>query len=145
MTGARGPAAGPRVVDEAAVRALAARLVPGRGEPLVARTAAGVSTPVFRVRRDGATTYLRLAESAAASLAPEALVHRLLRERGVRVPVVVAFAPFDAGVGRSAMVTTEVPGRPLSDGLPGPALRGVLEAAGRDLAAVHAIPVDGFG
>ena len=124
---------------------LAARLVPGTGKPLVARAETGGSTPVFRVRRDGRIFYLRLAESTAASLAPEAMVHARLRARGVRVPAVVAFAPFDPTVGRSAMVTTEGPGRPISDGLAGPALGAVLVAAGRDLALVHALPVDGFG
>lgn len=132
-------------VDERAVRALAARLVPGRGEPSVERAESGRSTPVFRVRRDGVTFYLRLAETNAASLAPEAMVHARLRERGALVPAVVAFAPFDAALGRSAMVTTEVPGRPIDDGLAGPRLGSVLAAAGRDLARMHTLAVDGFG
>lgn len=132
-------------IDERVVRDLAARLTPGDGAPLVERTETGGSTPVFRVRRGGTTFFLRLAESAAASLVPEAWVHARLRERGVRVPAVVGFAPFDPGVGRSALLTTEIPARPIGDELAGPARRAVLVAAGRDLAVVHSLPVDGFG
>jgi len=111
----------------------------------VERTATGVSTPVYRLRRDGTTFYLRLAERAEASLAPEVLVHQRLRERGVLVPEIVQFDPFHEGLGRSMMVTTEIPGIPITDAPPGTDLRPVLIAAGRDLAAIAGLEVVGFG
>ena len=80
-----------------------------------------------------------------ASLAPEALVHGLLRARGVRVPEVVDFQPFDDALGRAVMITTEIPGEPIGKADAAVDLRWVLVEAGRDLAAVNSLPVAGFG
>jgi len=141
-------------LDPRAVRDVAARLVPGAGPVVVARAAEGGSTPVYRVRRDGGggengaggeTFYLRVAEGPTASLAPEALVHRLLRERGARVPEVVAFEPFAETLQRSVMVTTAIPGEPIARTRGTSQLRPVLVAAGRDLARVNDLAVEGFG
>lgn len=138
-------------LDPRAVRAVADRLVPGAGPVVVARAVTGGSTPVFRVRRgggrgtDGETFYLRVAEGPTACLAPDALVHRLLRERGARLPAVVAFSPCEASLGRSAMVTTAIPGEPIARMRGGHDLRPVLVEAGRDLALVNGLAVDGFG
>lgn len=131
-------------VDAAALGALIARVFPGAGWR-AERTAAGVSTPVYRVWRDGETRYLRLAESAAASLAPEARAHGLLRARGVRVPVVLHFEPHDAALGRSAMATTTIPGASLAAAPVGAATAAVVREAGRDLARMNRVPVAGFG
>lgn len=109
------------------------------------RTATGVSTPVYRLRRGRTTLYLRLAEHAGASLAPEVLVHRLLRERGVLVPEVVHFEPLHEGLSRSLMVTTEIPGTPITEAAAGTDLGPILIAAGRDLAAIAGLEVAGFG
>jgi aminoglycoside phosphotransferase (APT) family kinase protein len=107
--------------------------------------ARGVSTPVYRVRRGGETYYLRLAENAEASLEPEVRVHALLRARGVCVPEVVWFEPFDPALGRSAMLTTEIPGASLAESHEGVDVRAVLREAGRDVAAINGVPVEGFG
>jgi len=107
--------------------------------------ASGVSTPVFRVRRGGVTLYLRLAETAEASLVPEALAHRLLRARGARVPEVVHLEPFNEALRRSVMVTTAILGRSIGEHSPGDRLAELLAAAGRDMAVFAGIPVDGFG
>ena len=109
------------------------------------RTAGGVSTRVYRARRGGTTIYVRLAESTEASLAPEALAHRLLRARGVRVPEVIHLESFNEALGRSMMVTAEIPGRPVGEHHPGADLASVLREAGRDLAILNSIAVDGFG
>lgn len=141
-------------LDPRAVRDVAARLVPGGGPVVVARAAEGGSTPVYRVRRAGGREearaggeafYLRVAEGPTASLAPEALVHRLLRERGARVPEVVAFVPFAEVLQRSVMVTTAVPGEPIARTRGTSDLRPTLVAAGRDLALVNDLAVEGFG
>jgi aminoglycoside phosphotransferase (APT) family kinase protein len=111
----------------------------------VERTASGVSTPVYRLRRGGTTLYLRLAEGPEASLAPEALVHDLLRARGVQVPEVVHFEPFNQALHRSVMVTTEIPGSPISRSHRDVEVGAVLAAAGRDLAVINEVAVAGFG
>lgn len=107
------------------------------------RTADGVSTPVYRVRRGDETLYLRLAETAEDDLTSEADIHQRLRGLGVRVPGVLHVERSDPGLGRSVMLTTEIPGRPLSDGAPAE-VEAVLEAAGRDLARLNSIEVEGF-
>ena len=129
-----------RLIADVAARALA-----GCGRLVVEWATGGVSTPVYRVQRGHETFYLRLAESREANLAPEALVHRLLRERGVRVPDVVYFDPFDEALGRSVMVTTAIAGRPLAENDPSTDVAAILAAAGRDLAVVNSLPVAGFG
>ncbi len=132
-------------VEPQAVRRLLARVLPGTGGPIVARAEGGVSTPVYRARRGGHTLYVRLAERPEASLAPDVLVHRLLRARGVRVPEVVHFEPFDEALGRSVMVTTEIPGEPIGQADAAVDLRSIVIEAGRDLAVVNSLPVAGFG
>lgn len=87
--------------ERGALGEIAARVLPGSGRPAVERTASGVSTPVYRIRRGGTTLYLRLAEGPEASLAPEALVHGLLRARrpGARGRPLRAVQPGRAALG----------------------------------------------
>jgi len=131
--------------DDAALHEIAALVLPGSGRPSVERAERGVSTPVYRIRRAGTTFYLRLAEGPAASLTPEVLVHNRLRAAGVRVPAVVHFEPFNRALGRSVMVTTEIPGTSIDRHHRGVDIGQVLVAAGRDLAIVNGIAVAGFG
>ena len=130
--------------DPVAVAALLARIL-ASGSCSFERTEAGVSTVVYRVRRCETVFYLRLAEEREDSLAPEVYVHRLLREWGVRVPEIVHFEPFDEGLQRSAMLTTAIAGEPLSARWAGSAVREILRDAGRDLALINRVPVEGFG
>jgi aminoglycoside phosphotransferase (APT) family kinase protein len=124
---------------------IAARVLPGSGWPVVAPTESGSSTPVYRIQRSGTTLYLRLAETPEASLAPEVLVHDLLRARSVRVPEVVHFESFHQELGRSVMVTTAIPGRSLAADHQGIDVAPILAAAGRDLAVINSVAVAGFG
>ena len=130
----------PAVIGEILARAFP-KLRPASWE----RTGQGVSTPVYRVERGREVYYVRLAEHAAASLAPEALVHTLLLARGVRVPEVVHFEERDPATGRSVMVTTEIPGQPIASASPDDDLRPIVVEAGRDLALINGVGVDGFG
>lgn len=132
-------------LEHGALTEIAERVLPGSGRLRVTRAEGGVSTPVFRIERDGVTFYLRIAESADVSLAPEVLAHELMRARGVRVPEVVLFDPIHAILGRSVMVTTAIPGGPLCDMTEDADVTVVLRAAGRELALINSIPVDGFG
>lgn len=89
--------------------------------------------------------YLRIAEERATSLAPEARAHTLLRERGVKAPEVVYFEPFDEALERSVMLTTEIRGEPLSLGGFDANTPVILREAGRDLARINDVLVEGFG
>jgi aminoglycoside phosphotransferase (APT) family kinase protein len=131
--------------DHRLLEEIADRVLPGTGLPVVERTSSGSSTPVYRIERGGCTSYLRLAEGPEASLAPEVHVHNLLRASGVRVPEVVYFEPFHDQLQRSVMVTTAIPGRALADCAAGVDISVVLTAAGRDLAAINAVELKGFG
>ncbi|MGH2343933.1 MAG: phosphotransferase family protein [Chloroflexota bacterium] len=131
-------------LDPRALRDFVDRLF-GSAGCTIERTAEGTSTQVYRLRRGAEIFYLRVAEERAASLAPEVLVHNTLHTRGVRVPAVVHFEPFDQGLQRSLLVTTAIRGesvfaRPVDE-----ATWAILRAAGRDLAAINSIPVEGFG
>ncbi len=105
----------------------------------------GISTPVYRLSSNGNVLYLRLSETSADSPAPEVRVLTVLSGRGVKVPEVVHYEPFDDVLGRSAMVTTEVRGVPLDDGGPPESLRVIAQEAGRDLATINSLPIEGFG
>jgi len=132
-------------VDRAALLALVADVF-GTGVPLtVDRTADGVSARVYRVVRGAQTFYLRLAEQVREDLGTDAELHRRLSRLGVRVPRVVHVDRFHPGVGRSVLVTEEVPGVALAECTSATAARSVAEQAGADLAVLNQVPVDGFG
>jgi aminoglycoside phosphotransferase (APT) family kinase protein len=131
--------------DLAALRNLVSRAFPGSTRLSLERAEAGVSTQVYRIRRGDEVYYLRVAERREDSLAPEVHVHNLLREKGVRIPEVVYFEPFDEGLERSVMVTTEIPGEPIARGVPDVDARRILGEASRDLATINSVPVGGFG
>ncbi len=131
-------------IELSQVRRIAARAL-SADWLVVERAESGASTPVYRIRRGREVFYLRLAENREASLAPEALAHGLLRGRGVRVPEVIFFEPFDEAIERAVMVTTAIPGGPIGRQDEGVDLRAVLIEAGRDLAAINDLAVAGFG
>ena len=132
-------------VDPTALRRIVERVVPGTGPPTIRRAGEGTTTQVYRVARDGRTVYLRIAEDAEDHAAAEALAHGLARARGARVPEILHAGEFDPALGRSYLVTAEVPGEPIALARPGLDLAPVLRAAGRDLAWINAVPVAGFG
>ena len=124
-----------------ALRALVARLV-GPGFE-IERAPGGMSTPVYRLRRSDETLYLRASEDPGGSMAVESAVHEHLRAAGASVPEVVAVddAP---EIGRGVMLVREITGAPLAEGdVTDPAP--ILRAAGRDLARINAVEVEGFG
>lgn len=132
-------------IDPAVIRGVVRRVLGGAAPLSVERVAEGVSTYVYRIRRLGDIFYLRLLPEEGASFAPEALVHALLRERGVSAPEVVYCDHRDAALQRSIMVTTEIKGCSVSRSLWTDETRAVLVAAGRDLAIINSLPVEGFG
>ena len=124
-----------------ALRALVARLAgPGRE---IERAPGGMSTPVYRLRFAEEALYLRISEDPGGSMRAEAAVHEHLRAAGVSVPEVVAVddAP---EIGRGVMLVREIAGEPLA-GADGVDRAPILRAAGRDLARINAVAVEGFG
>ena len=110
----------------------------------VERVSQGLSTFVYRISTEEGIRYMRFLPEQA-SFAAEALVHRLLRERGVWAPAVVAMEHQNRDTGLSLMITEEIPGRSVQDLEPGKSLPGILQEAGRQLALLHQVPVEGFG
>ncbi len=112
---------------------------------LLERTSEGVSTQVCRIRRGDETLYLRLAEQDGLDMAPEVEAHERLRALGVRVAEIVHYEPLAREVGRSIAVTSEVPGASLIGYDDEATSRSVARAAGRDLAQLNGIDVEGWG
>jgi len=110
----------------------------GRGsDSRIERTENGVSAQVYRVWHGAQVFYLRVSEEENQGLAVEVEIHRRLRNLGLRVPEVVFFEAFDSGLRRSVMITTEIPGEPLSRGAALETVQQVLVAAGRELAQIN--------
>ncbi len=114
---------------------------------VVERVVEGVSTFVYRMTSRDETFYLRVLPEEGASFAPEVAAHTLLRHRQVNVPEVIYFEQCNDLLQRSIMVTSAIKGQPLNQS---PALsEGVREAivavAGRELACINSVPVEGFG
>jgi len=132
-------------VDPAALRELLRRAL-GTSAPLRAsRTPDGVSTQVYRISRRSQVFYLRVAEYEQENLETDAELHRRLGALGVKVPDVVYVEPFDAALGRSVMITTEIPGVPAASLTDPTTARSVVREAGAQLALLNAVPVNGFG
>ncbi len=128
-----------------AIRRFIADLFPG-APPSVEPIADGVSTDVYRLRRGDDVSYLRLLPEIGARISPEAEAHRLMRERGARVPEIHYVEDHNALLGRSVMITSAIAGRPVTEStLELDTLRAVMFEAGRDLARINRVPVDGFG
>lgn len=109
------------------------------------RTPDGSSTQVYRVDRGAETFYVRIAERADDSFAPEAALHQALVAAGAKVPDVVHYEPFYAPIARSVLVTTEILGGPMDESTSTAAAASIGRSAGRDLAKIHNVGVEGFG
>jgi len=103
---------------------------------------AGVSTEVYKLIRDKDVFYLRIADEGE-NMSSEALVHKLLTEKGVKVPKVLCCEDFNKKLGRSYMITSEIVGVPLKKDKK--ATRESLLEVGKQLALINSIPVKGFG
>jgi aminoglycoside phosphotransferase (APT) family kinase protein len=135
------------VSDLAEVGRIADRWLPGTGKPSVQAMRHGGTSVVFRVARSDTVLYVRLAEDSGEEMAVEAAVHDRLRRCGVRLPEVVGVEPAQEPLGRGALVLSEMPGTPLTEARTDSpeALREVAAEAGRDLARIASVPVQGFG
>lgn len=135
----------PNGVTELDIVASIARRIFGTARSIsVERVPEGVSTHVYRLRRGDEVFYLRVLPEEDASFAPEVFAHATLLARGVRAPAIVYWEHVNPVLDRSVMVTTEIPGRSLAYSDVKDAHH-ILRAAGRDLALINMLPVEGFG
>lgn len=110
----------------------------------IERVPKGSSTYVYRVVTSSGTYYIRFLPENA-SFATEVLVHNILFAAGVRVPRVIGFEHKNEQIGLSVMLLNELPGICIEDDKPQSNLQDILREAGRQLALIHSISVDGFG
>ncbi|HZC26429.1 MAG TPA: phosphotransferase [Actinopolymorphaceae bacterium] len=105
----------------------------------------GLCTQVYRLTRGDDVFYLRLADEAHQNLQTDATLLLRLEGLGVRVPHVVHVEPYDEQIGRSVLITTAIRGVPLEQVASRAAAADVLREAGKDIALLNQVPVDGFG
>lgn len=135
----------PRTPGFMETAALVARIFPGTSDVSTTWVEGGVSTHVYRIVGGNDVFYLRVLPETGASFAPEVRAHELLRERGVKVPEVIYFEHLNEGLQRSVMMTTEIVGEHVGRRSSVQDIRQILIEAGRDLAILNSIPVNGFG
>lgn len=111
----------------------------------IERELKGGSTYVYRVQLEGRTLYLRILPEQDLSFGPEVQAHSLLAEKGVLVPEVIYYAPHHRISGMSFMVVGEIPGGNLIHCDSQPIYEDVLLQAGKQLALINQVSVDGFG
>jgi Ser/Thr protein kinase RdoA (MazF antagonist) len=100
---------------------------------------------VYRVHAAGRVVYARIAEGEDDDLSVDAALLEHLRALALRVPPVVHVEPFDQALGRSVLITGEVAGEPLAGCRDQQAARRIAHAAGRELAVLNSVAVQGFG
>jgi aminoglycoside phosphotransferase (APT) family kinase protein len=108
------------VVDIALLGAVARRVFPGARSVSVEPASPGRLLVVYRVRVDGVSYYLRVAEEAGEDLTTDAQVLARLAGLGVRVPVVVHVEAGPGDLDRSFLAPRSLPAghrtRPLTRG-----------------------------
>jgi len=109
-----------------------------------ARVPRGYSTYVYRVGTPAGTYYARFLPEPA-SFAAEVTAHRLMAAAGVRVPEIIAFEHKEERNGLSMMLAEEITGVSMEEAWPEQGADEILREAGRQLALIHSIPVNGFG
>ncbi|MWV46327.1 phosphotransferase [Paenibacillus sp. HJL G12] len=75
----------------------------------------------------------------------EVHVHQLLLQKGVRVPEVIFYENHHEAFGMSVMLVREIPGSLVGDDLSMGEFERVLREAGKQLAVINQVPVEGFG
>jgi aminoglycoside phosphotransferase len=135
----------------AAARRVAQQLFPHARTLNVSRVLEGGSTWVYQIDRidridqSEETFYLRVLPEADVSFAPEVFVHNALFARGVHVPEVIHFEHYHEEFQRSLIVTTAIAGLSLARAASPKVITSVLREAGRELALLNGMPVNGFG
>jgi aminoglycoside phosphotransferase (APT) family kinase protein len=132
-------------IDAAAIHALVVRVFPGETKVRWERTPEGSSTQVYRVDRGDDTFYLRVAEESHEDLGVDAQLFEQLRRQGIKAPKAIFVDRLPPPVDRSVLVMTAVAGQSLAVGADEATARAATREAGRDLALLNMIDVQGFG
>ncbi|WP_282940255.1 aminoglycoside phosphotransferase family protein [Paenibacillus sp. RC67] len=109
------------------------------------RVLRGSSTYVYRVQTGGETLYVRILPEIGMSFGVEVHVHSLLRLRNLHVPEVIYFEPRHEALDMSLMVVKEIVGSSVRDCTLKNDYEAVLFEAGKQLALIHEVKVDGYG
>lgn len=132
-------------VDVQRVEAVVRRLFPA-SDTQVERVLSGISTYVYRIVSRGEVYYLRILPDAEASFTPEIAALTRLRQHQIRVPEIVHYEDYNRLLGRPIMVEAEIRGLALSrSSFPRDILEKVVVEAGRDLARINSLIVEGYG
>ena len=131
--------------DLSAIARFARTIITSTAPLTLARVAEGVSTIVYRIDAGEQTYYLRILPEPGASFAPEVAAHQQLRAVGLRVPEVIYFEHFNPLFQRSLMLTTAIAGRAIGYDQPPAAIAQLLYQAGRELATMNRVAVQGYG
>lgn len=110
----------------------------------IERVLKGSSTYVYRVISNNKIYYMRFL-SENGSFASEVLTHNILYSAGIKVPQVIGFEHENDLTGLSLMLLNELPGICIEVEQPCSNIKIILRDAGRQLALIHSVPVDGFG
>jgi len=115
----------------------------------VSRVPKGASLSVYQARTPSNNYFVRFLTDGgidvSKSFAAEITAHKMMANAGVIVPRVVAFEHKEASSGFSMMIAEEIPGVCMEEIWPDNNADGILREAGRQLALIHTIPVEGFG
>ena len=109
----------------------------------VERVPKGGSTYVYQARTPSEIYYARFYPEDF-SFAAEVTAHKLMIDAGIQVPRIVAFEHKESQSGLSMMIASEIPGVSMGEMKP-ENFAEIYRQAGRQLALIHSIPVDGFG
>jgi aminoglycoside phosphotransferase (APT) family kinase protein len=132
-------------MDPIAIAQYVETLFPAPQKPRVERVAEGVSTIVYRISSAEHTYYLRIAPEAGVNLAAEVAVHRHLAALGLHIPNILHFEPLHPLFQRSLMLVSAIAGQAIGYTEPPPGVRAILQQAGRELAHINQVPVQGYG
>ena len=132
-------------VDIRRVEEVVYRLFPAK-DTQVERVMSGISTYVYRILSQCQTYYLRILPDEKASFTPEIAALTRLREYDIKVPKIIHFEDYNATLSRPIMVEAEIKGVALSrSSFSREVLERVALEAGRDLARINSLALDGFG
>lgn len=112
----------------------------------VERVLSGISTYVYRIISGCQTYYLRILPETGSSFAPELTVLERLRQHDVNVPEVIYAEDCNDLFKRPVMIESEIKGLSLSKTwLTAAEFEVIAREAGRDLARINTLTVEGFG
>lgn len=111
----------------------------------IERVLSGVSTYVYRIQLGEHTFYLRVLPEQDMSFGVEVHVHSLLRQKEVSVPEVIYFEHHNEVLGMSIMLVKEIPDKNVEDFSSKDQYEDILFNAGKQIAVINQVSVDGFG